>query len=208
MRALNVRRLKALLWATLSAPLLWLLVLISQELRQPNSALGPEPSEALLHYLGEWALVMLLLAFAVSPLRRRLHWPPLGQARRLVGLFAFTYATLHVLTYLGLYVQFQLAEVIDDFVHRPYITAGMVAFGALLLMAITSTQGWRRRLKRRWQQLHRGIYVAAAFAVIHLLWLRKDNTLDSALYLSVLIFLLVERAVFYWQQRQSRELGS
>ena len=109
---------------------------------------------------------------------------------------------LHVLTYAGLYVQFQLAELVDDFVHRPYITVGIAAFLALLLMAVTSTQRWRRRLQKNWRRLHRLIYVAAPLAVVHLLWLRKDNTLDGAVYLLVLIVLLVERAVFYWQQRQ------
>ena len=177
-------------------------VLIAMELRQQNSGLGAQPSEALLHYLGEWALILLLFAFAVSPLRRRMGWPRLGQNRRLIGLFAFAYVVLHVLTYAGLYVQFQLAELVDDFVHRPYITVGIAAFLALLLMAVTSTQGWRRRLQKNWRRLHRLIYVAAPLAVVHLLWLRKDNTLDAAVYLLVLIVLLVERAVFYWQQRQ------
>ena len=164
--------------------------------------LGAQPSEALLHYLGEWALILLLFAFAVSPLRRRMGWPRLGQNRRLIGLFAFAYVVLHVLTYAGLYVQFQLAELVDDFVHRPYITVGIAAFLALLLMAVTSTQGWRRRLQKNWRRLHRLIYVAAPLAVVHLLWLRKDSNLDTAIYLLVLIVLLVERAVFYWQQRQ------
>jgi sulfoxide reductase heme-binding subunit YedZ len=140
MAALSARRLKVLLWVGLSAPLLWLLVLIGKELQQTNSGLGAEPSEALLHYLGEWSLIVLLAALAVSPLRRRLHWPALGQNRRLIGLFAFFYVTLHVLTYLGLYVQFQMTELLDDFVHRPYITAGIAAFVALFLMAMTSTQ--------------------------------------------------------------------
>ena len=132
----------------------WLLVRIGMELRQQNSGLGAEPSEALLHYLGEWALIMLLFAFAVSPLRRRMGWLALGRNRPLVGLFAFTYVALHVLTYVGLYAQFQLAEVVDDFVHRPYITVGIAAFLALSLMAVTSTQGWRRRLQKNWQRLH------------------------------------------------------
>ena len=202
MAAVGARQLKTLLWVGLSTPLVWLLVLIAMELRQQNSGLGAQPSEALLRYLGEWALILLLFAFAVSPLRRRMGWPRLGQNRRLIGLFAFAYVVLHVLTYAGLYVQFQLAELVDDFVHRPYITVGIAAFLALLLMAVTSTQGWRRRLQKNWRRLHRLIYVAAPLAVVHLLWLRKDNTLDAAVYLLVLIVLLVERAVFYWQQRQ------
>ena len=202
MAAVGARQLKTLLWVGLSTPLVWLLVLIAMELRQQNSGLGAQPSEALLHYLGEWALILLLFAFAVSPLRRRMGWPGLGQNRRLIGLFAFAYVVLHVLTYAGLYVQFQLAELVDDFVHRPYITVGIAAFLALLLMAVTSTQGWRRRLQKNWRRLHRLIYVAAPLAVVHLLWLRKDSNLDTAIYLLVLIVLLVERAVFYWQQRQ------
>jgi sulfoxide reductase heme-binding subunit YedZ len=203
MAALSARRLKALLWVGLSAPLLWLLVLIGKELQQTNSGLGAEPSEALLHYLGEWSLIVLLAALAVSPLRRRLHWPALGQSRRLIGLFAFFYVTLHVLTYLGLYVQFQMTELLDDFVHRPYITAGIAAFAALFLMAMTSTQRWRRRLKQNWQRLHRLMYVAAPLAVIHLLWLSKDSSLEEAIYLLVLLLLLAERGLFNWQKRKA-----
>ena len=110
----TARGRKTILWIVLSMPLLWLAVLVIQELRLPNSGLGPEPTEALLHYLGEWSLISLLLAFSVSPLRRRLNWVWLGQHRRLIGLFAFAYVCLHVLVYAGLYAQFQLAELLDD----------------------------------------------------------------------------------------------
>ena len=203
MPVVSARQLKTLLWVGLSAPLAWLLVRIGMELRQQNSGLGAEPSEALLHYLGEWALIMLLFAFAVSPLRRRMGWLALGRNRRLVGLFAFTYVALHVLTYVGLYAQFKLAEVVDDFVHRPYITVGIAAFLALSLMALTSTRGWRRRLQKNWQRLHWLIYAAAPLAVVHLLWLRKDSTLDAVIYLMILIGLLGERAAFFWQRHQA-----
>ena len=101
MAVVSARQLKTLLWVGLSTPLVWLLVLIAMELRQQNSGLGAQPSEALLHYLGEWALILLLFAFAVSPLRRRMGWLALGQNRRLIGLFAFAYVVLHVLTYVG-----------------------------------------------------------------------------------------------------------
>ena len=199
----NPRWLKTTLWVALSMPLLWLGVLIIKELQQTNSGLGTEPTEALLHYLGEWSLILVLLAFAVSPLRRRLGWPWLGQHRRFIGLFAFIYVCLHVLTYAGLYAQFQLAVLLDDFVYRSYITAGIGAFLALLLMALTSTRGWRRRLKENWRRLHRLIYVATFFAIVHLLWLRKDSGLAEAIYLLIYIGLVAERIVYHWQRRRS-----
>lgn len=199
----NARGRKTILWVLLSMPLLWLAVLVIKELRQPNSGLGPEPTEALLHYLGEWSLILVLLAFSVSPLRRRLHWPWLGQHRRFIGLFAFAYVCLHVLVYAGLYAQFQLTELLDDFVHRPYITAGIGAFVALLVMASTSTRGWRRRLKDNWRRLHRLIYVASFLAIVHLLWLRKDAGLAEAIYLLIFVGLMMERMFSRWQRRRS-----
>ncbi len=199
----TARGRKTILWIVLSMPLLWLAALVIQELRQPNSGLGPEPTEALLHYLGEWSLILVLLAFSVSPLRRRLGWAWLGQHRRVVGLFAFAYVCLHVLVYAGLYAQFQLTEVLDDFVHRPYITAGIGAFIALSLMALTSTRGWRWRLKENWQRLHRLIYVASFLALVHLLWLRKDPGLAEAIYLAIFVVLMVERMFSLWQRRRS-----
>ena len=199
----NVRWLKVILWVVLSTPLIWLGVLIVKELRQTNSGLGTEPTEALLHYLGEWSLILVLLAFAVSPLRRRLHWPWLGQHRRLIGLFAFTYVCLHVLAYAGLYAEFKLALLLDDFVYRSYITAGIGAFVALLLMALTSTRSWRRRLKENWRRLHRLIYAATFLAIVHLLWLRKDSGVAEAIYLLIFMGILTERIVFHWQKRRS-----
>ena len=199
----TARGRKTILWIVLSMPLLWLAALVIQELRQPNSGLGPEPTEALLHYLGEWSLILVLLAFSVSPLRRRLGWAWLGQHRRFVGLFAFAYVCLHVLVYAGLYAQFQLTEVLDDFVHRPYITAGIGAFVALSLMALTSTRGWRWRLKENWQRLHRLIYVASFLALVHLLWLRKDPGLAEAIYLAIFVVLMVERMFSLWRRRRS-----
>ena len=183
-------------------PLLWLAVLVIQELRLPNSGLGPEPTEALLHYLGEWSLILLLLAFSVSPLRRRLNWAA-RPAPAAHWLFVSAYVCLHVLAYAGLYAQFQLAELLDDFVHRPYITAGIGAFIALSLMALTSTRGWRWRLKENWQRLHRLIYVASFLALVHLLWLRKDPGLAEAIYLAIFVVLMVERMFSLWQRRRS-----
>lgn len=200
---LSARRRKAILWVVLSSPLLWLSILVVRELQQPNSGLGVEPTEALLHYLGEWSLNLVLLAFSVSPLRRRLHWPWLGQHRRLIGLFAFAYVCLHVLTYAGLYIEFQLTELLDDFVHRPYITAGIGAFVVLSLMALTSTRGWRRRLKQNWQRLHGLIYLASLLAIVHLLWLRKDGGLAEAVYFLIFVGIMGERIWFHWQSRRA-----
>ena len=144
---------KPALGFVLSLPLLWLAYLIYLELISPTSGLGPDPAEGLLHFLGEWSLIMLLIAFSVTPLRRRLRLLILGRCRRMAGLFAFTYVVMHLVTYMVLYVELSWALLLEDFYERTYITAGMASFLILLMMALTSTRGWQLRLGRYWRRL-------------------------------------------------------
>ena len=162
-----------MLWPLLGAPLAWLGWQVWQEYLVPNSALGADPTEAVLHYLGEWALIMLLLSYSVSPLRRLLRWPTLGQARRLVGLFAFSYVCVHLVIFVVFYVEFSITQLLVELAERPYITVGFAAWLALLLMAVTSTRGWQRRLGLNWRRLHRLGAVALALALVHLWWLTR-----------------------------------
>ena len=154
---------------------------------------GADPVEALHHATGIWAIRFLVLTLLVTPLRRLLGWNWLQKYRRMLGLFAFFYATLHLLVYLvldqGLYVD----GIVEDVLERPYITLGMVAWLLLVPLAVTSTGGWVRRLGKRWQKLHRLVYVVAGAAAVHyLLAVKKDVTLPLV-YLSLFVGLFAIR---------------
>ena len=146
--------LKLALAVLASSPLAWLVYLIALEIAEPTSGLGPDPAEGLLHYLGEWSMIMLLVAFSVTSVRRIFKQPFLATSRRMMGLFAFAYVVLHLLAYILLYVELSWQLLLKDFVERTYITAGIAGFLGLLAMAITSTKGWRRRLGQNWLRLH------------------------------------------------------
>ncbi len=197
------RFLKPVVWLICGAPLVWLGYAVSVEIRQPGAALGADPGEAVVLYLGEWGLRMLLLALAVTPLRRRLRWPELARVRRLVGLFAFTYLSLHFLAYLGFLAGFDWSLVVEDLGERTYITAGALALLALLPLAITSTRGWQRRLGRRWRALHRLVFAAAALGLLHLFWLTKDGYGEVLAYLVIFLILMLER-LSQWSRQHGR----
>jgi sulfoxide reductase heme-binding subunit YedZ len=163
--------------------------------------LAAEPIKDLTHRTGLTTLVLLMGTLAVTPLRRLTGLNALVNLRRMVGLFAFFYATLHC----GIYVADQsvfsgqglsLRLVAQDVAKRPYITVGFTAFLMLVSLAVTSTKGWIRRLGgRRWQSLHRLVYVAAALGVLHFLWLVKADIRLPATYGVVLVALLAARLV-------------
>ncbi len=179
----------------MAMPLVWLGWLVFQEVSQPGSALGADPGEAVVLYLGDWAIRGLLLTLCVSPLRRLFGWPALARVRRMIGLWAFAYVCLHLLAYVVLLAGISLTEVVGDLVRRPYITVGALAFALLVPLAWTSTRGWQRRLGRRWQRLHRLVYAAMALGLLHLFWLTKDGFLDVSLYALVFALLVAERVV-------------
>jgi len=152
--------------------------------------LGANPVEALLHVAGRWALTFLLLGLAVTPIRRMTGWNRIIKVRRLLGLFAFFYALLHFLVYLGLDQGFAWSFILEDIAERPFITVGFIALVLLAPLAVTSTRGWIRRLGRRWQLLHRLVYPAAGLAVLHFYWKVKADTfwpLVAAVILGLLL---------------------
>jgi len=173
---------------------MWLGWLVYLEIQETGSGLGADPREGMVHYLGVWAIRMLLLAFSVTPIRRLLSQPLLARCRRLVGLYAFAYVVLHVTAYTVLYIEFDWGLLLEDFVERSFITAGMAAFTCLLLMAATSTRGWQRRLRHNWRRLHKLVYLAVLLAIVHLVWLTKDDYADSVYYAVWFAVLLGERA--------------
>jgi methionine sulfoxide reductase heme-binding subunit len=174
-------------------PLVFLLCLVPLGVliaRGASGALGPNPVEAITHFTGDWTLRLLLATLAVTPLRRLTGQAWLVRFRRMLGLFAFFYAVLHVTTYLWLDRFFDLGTIAEDVLKRPYITVGFAAFVLMVPLAITSTQGWIRRLGRRWKTLHRAVYAIGVLGVLHYLWLVKADLLEPAIYGVILAVLL------------------
>lgn len=174
-------------------PLVFLLCLVPLGVligRGASGALGPNPVEAITHFTGDWTLRLLLVTLAVTPLRRLTGQAWLVRFRRMLGLFAFFYAVLHFTTYLWLDRYFDLGTIAEDVLKRPYITVGFAAFVLMVPLAITSTQGWIRRLGRRWKMLHRAVYAIGVLGVLHYLWLVKADLLEPAIYAIILAVLL------------------
>jgi sulfoxide reductase heme-binding subunit YedZ len=162
-----------------------------------HGALGPNPIEAITHATGDWTLRLLLVTLAITPLRRLSGWNRVIGLRRMLGLFAFFYACLHLMTYLWLDQFFDWRAILHDVPRRPFITIGFAAFLLLVPLTATSTAGAIRRLGgRAWRRLHRLVYVAAAFGVIHYWWLVKADIRLPALYACVLAALFAVRLWF------------
>lgn len=184
---------KPLVWLVCGAPLGWLVYAIVRELGAPGSVLGADPGEAVVLFLGQWGIRLLLLALAVTPLRRVLGWPALARIRRLVGLWAFAYLALHFLAYLTFLAGFDWGVILEDLTERTYIIAGALALLALVPLAVTSTRGWQRRLGRRWRLLHRLVFAAAPLGLVHLWWLTKDGYGEVLAYSVVFLLLMAAR---------------
>ena len=156
--------------------------------------LGANPVETLIHHFGEWALRLMLVTLAVTPLRRLTGWNQAVRLRRMLGLFAFFYAGLHLATYVVLDRSLLVEEILDDLTERPYIMVGFAAFVLLVPLAATSTNAMVRRLGgRRWRALHRIVYIAAAGGVIHYWWLVKADVREPFIYAALLAILLILR---------------
>jgi sulfoxide reductase heme-binding subunit YedZ len=156
-------------------------------------ALGSNPAEALIRSTGDWTLRFLCLALAVTPVRLATGTPALARFRRMLGLFCFFYALLHAICYAGLDMGLDMADIVVDIGKRPFILVGFSAFAVLVVLAATSWNGAQRRLGgRRWQALHRSVYLVAPLAIIHFLWMRagKNNFAEVWWYAAVLAFLL------------------
>lgn len=158
-------------------------------------ALGADPVAAIEHALGLWALRLLLLTLAVTPLRQLLGRPELLRFRRLLGLWAFAYASLHFIAWLVLDLRGWWSQVFAEIAERPYITVGFAAWLLLLPLAVTSTRGWMRRLGRNWGRLHRLVYAIAVLAVLHFWWVVKSDVREPLLYAAILALLLGWRIV-------------
>jgi sulfoxide reductase heme-binding subunit YedZ len=166
-----------------------------------TGTLGINPPETIQLQTGRWALKFLLISLAVTPVRRLTGWNVVIQYRRMLGLFAFFYATLHFLSYWAFDLTFAADAIIVDILKRPFITLGFTAFLLLVPLALTSTKGWIRRLGKRWTFLHRLVYVSAICAVIHFAWKVKVFTGDPVRYAVALVVLLGFRVVWVVRAR-------
>jgi methionine sulfoxide reductase heme-binding subunit len=151
------------------------------------------PAEDILLTTGIWAFRFLLASLSITPLRRLTGWNRLIQYRRMLGLLAFFYACVHLTSYLAFDRLFKFDEIAEDIAKRPFITLGMVAFALMLPLAVTSTKGWIRRLGRRWQLLHRLVYLSAIAAALHFIWKVKVVIGEPIYYAAILAVLLIFR---------------
>jgi sulfoxide reductase heme-binding subunit YedZ len=188
---------KPITFVLCSVPLAWLAL---RTFNLAGFSLGPNPVEALLHGLGLWGLRLLLLTLCVRPAAVTWHQPRLMRLRRMIGLFAFTYLTLHFLTWLLLDQSLNMRLILADIAKRPYITVGFTGLLLLVPLALTSTDRWMRRLGRRWHSLHRLIYVTALLGCIHFWWQVKADWREPLLYVLIYTFLMGWR----WRKQQPR----
>ena len=160
--------------------------------------LSANPIEFNTHFTGDWTLIFLLASLSVTPLRKISGWNELIKYRRMLELFAFFYAVLHFATYMVLDHFFDFPAIVKDVMKRPYVTAGFTGFVLMIPLAMTSTAGMIRRLGKRWQQLHRFVYVVGIAGVIHFYWLVKADIRRPVQYGAVLALLLGYRLVVKW----------
>ncbi|WP_144110073.1 protein-methionine-sulfoxide reductase heme-binding subunit MsrQ [Paraburkholderia sp. BCC1886] len=166
--------------------------------------LGANPIEFITRSTGLWTLVFLCITLAVSPLRKLTGVPALLRFRRMLGLYAFFYATLHFTTYLWFDKWFDVGEILKDIGKRPFITVGFAAFVLLIALAVTSPRAMVRKLGRRWQTLHRAIYAIGALAILHFWWMKagKHDLLLPKIYGAIMIALLGWRLIVWLRERR------
>jgi len=168
-----------------------------------GGTLGANPIEAIQDHFGVWGLRFIMVALAVTPLRKISGWNWLARFRRMLGLFAFFYILMHFIVWLILDQDLLISAIIEDIFERPFITLGMAALLLLSALAATSTAGMRRRLGRRWQQLHYSIYVIAVLGVWHFWWQVKKDISEPLMYAAILATLLGFRV---WDRRKRRAI--
>ena len=158
--------------------------------------LGPEPVKEITHFTGEWTLIFICLTLSMSPLKRFTNFTFWIKIRRMLGLFVFFYATLHMLTYVIIDYRFDWNQILDDVVKKKYIFVGFAAWVLLIPLVLTSSQKMIKTLKQNWKKLHRLIYIIAVFGSLHFIWLSKTIYFKPLIYFVVITVLLVLRINF------------
>ena len=155
--------------------------------------LGPEPVKEITHFAGEWTLIFICLTLSMTPLKRLTNLTMWVSFRRMLGLFVFFYASLHLLTYIGIDYRFNWQPILDDVFKKKYIFIGFSAWLLLIPLAITSSQKMIKLLKNNWKRLHRLIYIIAIFGSLHYIWLSKTIFFKPLVYLVIILVLLALR---------------
>ena len=193
------RVFKPIIWVLCLLPLAWLGWLIA------NQDLTANPAEFMNRYLGEWAIRILWVALAVTPVKILTGWKQVLLFRRLIGLFAFFYVVLHVTSYVAIDQYFDWVAIWDDIVKRVYITVGMSSFLILATLAVTSSSWMIKRLGgKTWTKLHRGVYLAGTLAAIHFIMMRKGFQIEPLIYAVILASLLYIRLGPYLEKRKKK----
>ncbi len=203
-----MRKFLASKWAKVIVFSLSCVPLLGLVWRGFHNNLTANPVEFLQHQTGDWTLRFLIFTLCITPFRKVLNLSELIRFRRMLGLFAFFYVCLHFLTYLGPDQSFNFAGMLKDVVKRPFITVGFTAFVLLIPLAITSTAAWVRRLGgKRWQALHRSIYLCAILGVIHYYWLVKSDVRKPLFYGFLVGILLLWRFTEWLTRRRTAALA-
>lgn len=193
----KVAKLKLLVFPACLVPLG---LLVAKAVR---GLLGANPVSVITLSTGFWTLTFLMITLGITPLRRVTGWNGLIRFRRMVGLFAFFYGFLHLMTFVWLDQYFDVRSMIHEVYKRPYITAGFTAFLLMVPLALTSTKGWIRRLGgRRWNLLHRLVYGSATAGVVHFWWLVKKDLTQPEIYAGILLTLFAARMIFWAAKRR------
>ena len=184
-----VRLVKPSIFFMALIPFIWLLLKVFQ------NDLGPDPAQALSIETGEWALRFLLLTLAITPFRQIFRMVEIARLRRMIGLFAFFYASIHFLSWMAFILAFRWLAIAEELVERPYITVGFLAYVILFLLGVTSTNSMVRRLGKNWKRLHKFVYAASILAIVHLLWILRTDVTEAVIY-GVLLAILLGYRIF------------
>ena len=184
-----VRLVKPVIFFMALIPFIWLLLKIFQ------NDLGPDPAQALSIETGEWTLRFLLLTLAITPFRQIFRVAEIARLRRMIGLFAFFYASIHFLSWMAFILGFRWLAIAEELVERPYITVGFLAYVILFLLGVTSTNSMVRRLGKNWKRLHKFVYAASILAIVHLLWILRTDVTEAVIYGVLLVILLGYRII-------------
>ena len=167
-----------------------------------NERLGANPIEVLTRDTGQWALRFLLISLSISPLRLLFGWHFLAPIRRMIGLYCFFYASVHMLLYIWLDQFFNLGDIIDDIIERPFITIGVISFLALIPLAVTSNDKMKKHLgPERWKRIHSLVYFIGMGGALHFFMLVKKDTTEPLIYITILVILLGIRLFRYGRRR-------
>ena len=187
---INQRYLKVVIFILSLVPIFYILYQII------TNQLGPEPIKDITHHTGKWTLYFIIITLAMTPLKKITKLNIWINYRRMFGLFIFFYASVHMMTYVGLDYRFDLASIGDDIIKKKYIFIGFTAWLLLIPLAVTSNKRMIKILKDKWKKLHRLIYLISLFGGIHYLWLVKRDLTEPLIFLTVILILLASRFKF------------